>query len=379
MKQTITSLCLLVLPLVFISCDKNTGISPDIGKSPTVFIKANVKIEIGDVLYENVDAHINVNGYDVNNAIQWSKVYNYAGPSDNILEVQNGFHHYSLELVNKWGTYDIQSEIPAKAIWDGRADGPLPVTYVLTGSKNAKKLSSYVTSREINIQGTGIVYQPDFRVRYTYTGDHMQFIHYGTYNPQTLEFDETKTDAFTYEGEVVSKITTTLNGQLYSEDHYTYGIENKITETNYFNNGLVSTQTSKSNDNANSVTVDYVFSNGNSFSYNFDFLYKNIVSDKTTESGLLCNQGTYGYDKNINPFHHLGFMDFNLQNWSASNKLTENVDYKACSFPEIRPVAHDYTYDQDGYPVIKITSYKSADGDPNPTSPYHSKIEFFYE
>jgi hypothetical protein len=102
------------------------------------------------------------------------------------------------------------------------------------------------------------------------------------------------------------------------------------------------------------------------------------------QAGQICNTGTYKYDKNINPLRHLGYLDFDLQNWSANNKLTEDVHYKACGFPTLIPLKHDYTYDPDGYPVRKITTYKSGsfDGESNPdssTPPRHSKVEFYYE
>jgi len=128
----------------------------------TVSTKAYVKMDIGGILYENVDAHLRVKGYDGDNTLQWTKDYNFIGPDDNVLAVKSGFHHYSIELVDKWGTQDIQANIAAKDILDGRADGPLPVTYVLTGSKNPKKLMSYVTSRERDIVG---VYRPESTIK----------------------------------------------------------------------------------------------------------------------------------------------------------------------------------------------------------------------
>ena len=72
----------------------------------------------------------------------------------------------------------------------------------------------------------------------------------------------------------------------------------------------------------------------------------------------------------------LGYKDFSVQNWSVNNRLTDHVNYSACSFPTLIPVSYEYTYDQDGYPVAKVTSYKSGDGS---VSRYHSKQTFVYE
>jgi hypothetical protein len=340
-----------------------------------VLIKAAIKISVGGVLYENLDGQIRVSGYDINNTLQWSKDYDLTGPLDT-LEAQNGFHHYAIELVDKWGVNDNQTEISAKDIWNGRADGPLPVTYVLGGSIKAKRLLTSVTSTEVNGANDVKVYQPQSRESYSYNGDLLQYIHHETYNTQTLQFEETSLDAFSYSGKKVSKIVTTLNGQLYSESQYEYGVQNKIMQTLHFNNNLVWTVTFTNNNDSSKISVDYSLSNGNSFSYGFDVSYKNIISDKTVQSGQVCNQGSYMYDKNINPFRHLGYVDFNLQNWSTNNKLTEQVDYLACSFPSLIPLAYYYTYDKDGYPVKKITKYKSGS---NQNSLYHTSVDFTYD
>jgi len=237
-------------------------------------------------------------------------------------------------------------------------------------------LLSYVTSTEVDVPGTGKVYQPQSRESFSYDGEHIQYIHHETYNPQTLQFEETGRDVFSYDGKKVSKIVTTLNGNPYSEYRYEYGVENKIFETLHFSNDLMWTVTFTNNFDSSKVNVNYSLSNGNSFSYGFDVSYKNIVSDKTVQSGQICNQGSYLYDKNINPFRHLGYVDFNLQNWSASNKLTEHVEYLACSFPSLIPLAYYYTYDKDGYPVKKFTKYKSG---ANQNSAYHTSVDFYYE
>jgi len=347
-----------------------------------VLIKTNVKIEIGGVLYENVDAQIRVSGYDSYNGLQWTKDFNFTGPDDNVLAIQNGYHHYSIELLDKWGIHDIQSDIPAQAIWDSRVDGPLPTTYVLAGSKNAKKLSSYITSFEVDAPGGGTVFRLDSKVQYRYNNsEELENIRHQSYNSQTSQFEEASLDVFTHEGAFVSHITTYLLGKLYSDYDYQYGVENKVTLTMHYNNELVLTQSSATNQTNDHMNVSYSSSNGNAFKYEFDILLKNIVNDKTTQSSQLCNQGNYQYDKNINPFRHLGYADFNFQNWSANNKVTEDVHYLACGFPTLIPVSHSYTYDQEGYPLEKITTYKigSLDGDVPPQTTRQLKTQFYYQ
>lgn len=352
-----------------------------ISSSSTVLVKANVIIAVGGILYERLDATIRVKAYDSNYALKWTKDYNFVGPND-ILEVRNGYHHYSIELVNKWGINDIQSEISGKEIWEGRADGPAPVTYNLAGSKEAKKLTSYVYSMEDNIPGKGIVYQPNFRVLYTYNGDgRLTYTRNEYYNRETSEFIESSSESFIYEGGNVSKIIKSYQGQPTSEHQYQYGAENKIKEIYYSGGG--GTQTSFKTDYINNkVSVNYSFFNGVSFLFEFDVQYKNMVSDKGVRYGEICHEGNYTYDKNINPFKHLGYVNIYFENWSANNRLTEDVHYKACGFPVIIPVSHNYTYDEDGYPLHKITAYKSGSLDHMPIPrpfPHHNKIDFYYE
>ena len=360
---------------------KNFGVG-DTGSHSEVLIKTNVKIQIGDVLYENVDAQIRVSAYDSYNSLQWTKDFSFTGPDDNVLAIQNEYHHYSIELLDKWGIHDIQSDISAQAIWDGRADGPLPVTYVLAGSKNAKKLSSYITSSEVDTPGGGTVFRPESRVVYHYNAsDDLESINHQSYNSQTSQFEDTSLDVFTHEGAVVSHITTYLFGTLYSDYDYQYGVENKITLTMHYNNEMVLTQSSARNEANNHMIVSYSLSNGNAFKYEFDILLKNIVSDKTTQSSQICHNGNFQYDKYINPFRHLGYNDFDFQNFSANNKVTEDVHYLACGFPTLVPVSHSYTYDQDGYPLEKITTYKigSFDGNIPPATTRQQKIQFYYQ
>ena len=360
----------------------NFGVGGTNGNSD-VLIKTNVKIEIGDVLYENVDAQIRVSGYDSYNSLQWTKDFDFTGPDDNVLAIQDGYHHYSIELLDKWGIHDMQTDITAQAIWDGRADGPLPVTYVLAGSKNAKKLSSYITSSEVDAPGGGTVFRPESRVLYHYNAsDDLEHINHQSYNSQTSQFEETSLDVFTHQGAVVSHITTYLFGKLYSDYDYQYGVENKIAFTMHFNKEMVLTQSSAINEANDHMIVSYSLSNGNAFKYEFDILLKNIASDKTTQSSQHCHYGNFQYDKNINPFRHLGYNDFDFQNWSANNKVTEDVHYLACGFPTLIPVSHSYTYDQDGYPVEKITTYKIGSFDGGNTPPEttrQQKIQFYYK
>ena len=73
-------------------------------------------------------------------------------------------------------------------------------------------------------------------------------------------------------------------------------------------------------ENSQTVNVTYSFLNGNSFEYRYDYGNQNLVTDKTTKGGQLCSEGSYTFDNAINPFRHLGYVDFALTNLSINNK-----------------------------------------------------------
>lgn len=151
-----------------------------------------------------------------------------------------------------------------------------------------------------------------------------------------------------------------MNGKYFKELNYSYGVQDKITEINL--NSGVTTTLLITNDTDNNVRIAFTFSNGGAFLYEYETRHKNIVNDKTTKGSQLCNKGVYTFDKNINPFLHLGYLDVQFRKWTVNNKVTEHVDHLACAFPTLIPVSYEYTYDQDGYPIKQITSYRSGWG-----------------
>jgi hypothetical protein len=109
-----------------------------------------------------------------------------------------------------------------------------------------------------------------------------------------------------------------------------------------------------------SVAVTYTAANGNSFIYKFHLVNNNITAAKTTRGSQLCSQGTFAYDKNQNPFHALGYIDFYLINYSENNKVSESVQYLGCSFPDLVPESYEYEYNAAKYPLTSTTTYSTS-------------------
>jgi len=338
-------------------------------------INVNVELTVGDLVYNNVDATIRVRGLSEDDILQWEKTYPYVGPGLNELSVPSGFHHYDVRLDRKWGIEDSQSFSRAE-IWSGRANGPSAVTYVLGGAKAPRKLSVVIVSREEQSEGGGIVYAPDSRTRYVYASDGLlQFIHHDAYDASISQFEEVSLETFTRDDLGGLKVITTLDGIPNSEFQFTGSrIQSRMTLTS---NSIVTTLAVTTGNGT--VSADYRSSNGTGFLYSFDLEFGNNIRDKTTVGGVLCSHGDYTFDKNINPYSHLGFIDFYLQNWSVNNMLTASVDYLSCSFPTVIPISHSFTYDEEGYPVMNVTTYRSGILINDPAEKYHSKAEYFYE
>jgi hypothetical protein len=180
---------------------------------------------------------------------------------------------------------------------------------------------------------------------------------------------------FSYVDGQVDKIEGILTNSTspYIEYFYQYDDSRvtKISEKNY--SAGVNSEATFSYHSANVVSVDYQFSNGGSFKYEMTIDGNNILSDKTTRGTQLCSSGQYTYDQHPNPFNALGYVDYLLTNVSVNNKLTENVNYVSCAFPNLKPESFEYVYNDEGYPTEMTTTYVSDDD----VAPKSTK-RFFY-
>lgn len=333
----------------------------------TVPLKVVMKMKIGEILYENVEGSIKVKGFDVNNGEKWSTEFPFSGPLDNVLPIKNGFHHYTLEM-DKWGMTDSQT-ITAQELLESRADGQLPVTYVLVGSAPAKKIDYYV---EYQVTENNVL-QPQYKVEYQYSASgEVARTTFSNFSPKTLTFEMSQYSLFTWSGGSLIKLDTYLAGnQLTTEETYQYGGPEaplKITNKGY-GSGVTGEMT-LSSDDGDKVKAHYKFSNGGGFDYDFLYTLKNVISDKTARGAQLCQQATYTYDRNINPFKHLGYVDYVLRNYSINNTFTEDNHHLACSFPTLVAESHDYTYDNQGYPTLETTRYNGGK--------YIAQTQYFY-
>lgn len=236
------------------------------------------------------------------------------------------------------------------------------------------KLDYYIESFDLE----GVGFQPQMKVKYEYNdaGKISKYtVH--SYNAVPGSLEELRYFVFSYVNNRVNKIAgySAQASSPYVEYSYQYTGNDTVSKIEENNHAAgISSEANFSYDAANeSVKVAYTFSNGGSFEYEFFYEGENIISDKTTRGSQVCSNGQYTYDGHINPFRNLGYVDYMLNNLSTNNKLTEAVDYLACSFPTLIPESYAYEYDERGYPTLITTFYKSG------SSLTKAKKEFFYK
>jgi hypothetical protein len=223
------------------------------------------------------------------------------------------------------------------------------------------KLDYYIESFEI----PGAPSKPQTRVHYEYdnAGNLSRYTVY-TYNDTLAVFEPQRHFVFNYLDGKVDKIQAfpANSGTPNLKYQYQYLPDarvSKITENN-ISAGVNSEANFSYNETNDTIRVSYTYSNGGSFQYEVRYDHENVKSDKTTHGAELCSDGSYTYDQHSNPFKDLGYVDYLLINLSANNKLTENVNYVACAFPSLVPEAYEYEYNEDGYPSVATTYYKSS-------------------
>lgn len=258
---------------------------------------------------------------------------------------------------------------------------PLIALIVLVGcdseevTKSETRLDYYVESYEIPDLG----FTPELKVSYEYTSDgKLDKYTVSSYNPASAQQEVQRYFRFSYAAN--KRSVERIQGYLpssstpYVEYRYEYlanGSVAKIKETN--TSAGINSEATFTYNSDESVTVSYAYSNGGAFQYEFHYSNDNLVSDQTKRGAQLCSSGQYTYDQHKNPFKELGFVDYQLSNLSVNNKLTEQVNYVGCAFPELVPESYSYAYNAEGYPVTATTNYKSG------AALKRSKKEFFYK
>ena len=220
-------------------------------------------------------------------------------------------------------------------------------------------------------------FQPQNKTEYDYDlAGRLTRSTFFSFDPNSKTMVEQRHFLFSYVNGNVDKIEGFLTNSTspYIKHSYQYDEVRviKITENNY--SAGVDSEATFSYPSTSVINVSYQFSNGGSFDYEMIVEENNILKDKTTRGAQLCSNGEYTYDQHPSPFNALGYVDYLLTNVSVNNKLTEQINHLACSFPSLIPESYEYVYNSDGYPTEAVTTYASSDEN----APKSTK-RFFYK
>jgi hypothetical protein len=348
-----------------------TSFSFEVVNPQSMNVRVKVELKVGDITYLDVKTTIIVKGYDEQDNLKWTDALPYHSYQYNDLAVKAGYHHYSFE-VQHFGVY-VKQILNGDYLLEGSRQS-VPPTFVLSGTAEPKKLSHYINYRETTSGATYFV--PVTKVQYEYNNlgkvDRMTISNFAE---STHSFTEQRYFKFAYANGRVSKITAyeTSGNATYLEDTYEYSADGNVSAITEVNTAAgVNAHMNLTYEYTNRlVRAVYAFSNGRGFEYEMVLPNGNMISDKTTSGSELCSTGAYTYDTNINPFKHLGYVDFLLRNYSLYNKITEDVQYIGCAFPSLIPEQYVYEYDTTGYPTSYMTFYQGGT--------YKSKTDLFYK
>lgn len=152
------------------------------------------------------------------------------------------------------------------------------------------------------------------------------------------------------------------NGSVVSSTSFRYDARGKVTSIKQDAKG-----TSEVNATVNymqmhgsyMIQAHYKYSHTNTELYsNMTMTGGNMIKMEAATTNYSSELGLYQYDSNINPYGSLGWPDLLLSRQSKNNVIGQQKSYSG-SYPTADPYKFEYKYDDNGYPVELIKSFKS--------------------
>ncbi len=381
MNKTISfSRIIIALLVVLTSCSKEellttTDPTPPVkdtaaGTPPVVpgpvnrHITANLRaiVKVGAVRYDSIAAELQVTSWD-SSGNAFHNILRLA-PGRNAIQLAEKFPRHKFTM-KAWNT--------EKSVEMTREEVVAAGVIELETARAAKKLRS--ESSFILIQGTD---QQQSKTDYYYHDNgNLRKIDFYQKKPEVWELQLTWIDHFSYTGNKVKNIRRTNGaGQDAIQTSFSYhaaGFLEHIHQSG-FGNETYAYIAGPVNAENGEVTIDYLFSNGQAMTYNMTFRNGNKVEETATGSTGAGEGGEFTYDQNVNPYNQMNWPDLYLRNLSKNNRTLENKGYTG-SIPSVIPYRTVFTYDEDGYPVQMIKSYKNPI---NNDHLYDIKTLYFY-
>lgn len=313
---------------------------------PEYVVNVKAVIGIGSIVYDSIPATLFITSWDSNNVVHEKQVS--LKPGTNPIALNKSHLRYNFKLT-QWGITGQRAFTKAEV-----AEGSL---ITLGGSREARKLK--LEEKFLLAAGE---YRPDGKSVYSYNTDGtLNQIEFYQKRPQHADLKLYYTDRYHYISGKLEKISR------FDQDLKEVGV------TNFFfqEGGRISNMQEKIYDretgasvdyayeNGNgSIQINYLFSNGHAMEYNMTFKGGNKVQEEARTSTGGGEGGTFTYDFNINPFAHMNMPNMYLSNMSINNMTGQQKSYGG-NIPSTIPYKYEYRYDDEGYPVELIRSFKS--------------------
>ena len=352
---------ILFLTAAMLSCSKDSSVVDGPGNEPqpipgnggggqvpdsVYLVKVKAVLGIGSLIYDSVPARLKITSWDSAGMKNEKQVELTAGINE--IRLPKSHARYQLEL-SKWGISE-QFQFTKNEIHEGSV-------ITLGGTKNAKKLRR----EETYIFASGS-YQPNGTVDYNYQANgSLQSVVFFRKKPQQQDLQLFMTDHYVYLNDRVTRIDRK------DENNLDIG----FTSFGYDAQGRIVQMRQTSYDQQTDARLEYKYpagfaqikffyqyNNGNSMEYTVKVKGGNVVEDMARSSTGGGEGGSYDYDFGVNPYAHMNMPNIFLSNISKNNLVSQDKGYSG-SIPSGVPYKYEYTYDEDGYPVQLLTSYKS--------------------
>ena len=319
--------------------DKNDVPAPPPPPTGDFALKVKAAITVGDVVYDSIPATFTITSWDRSGLMHQRTIELAAGTQT--VYLPKAHTKYRIQLA----------------------------TYVLGGSKAAKKLSE-----EVGYQFKDGSYQLYNKMTYTYDNEG-RLKEIGNYfingEEPTPRLELYRVDRFLYNGNRVEKIESidkqTPGENVIEYSAFTWNGEGKIIGINYGEAGSTASCRMEYTSQGNSelVRVNFFEDNqDNGSRAELKFAGGNRVEEKTFIPNYLTATRRFTYDHNINPYVHIKWPQINLVHESKNNVLEEQPDFAAIS------LKCEYSYDADGY----VTEVRKSEVRSNGTTPVFKRV-----
>ncbi|KIC93972.1 hypothetical protein [Flavihumibacter solisilvae] len=320
------------------------GPAPD--NNPNFRIKLKTVISNGNVVYDSIASLLKITTWDERN--EWSSRELQLEPGTNDIILPKSALKFKFQ-VWKWGHTDEMTLL--------RQDLDSNTVYTIGGRRAAKRLKS-----ELVYTLVSGAYKAESKNEFIYgPNGKLNKIIYRLKRKDGTPYIA-NTEDFNYSGDrVESTVKSDEFGNFISFTTFQYDAQGKLVDIRQTDNSTGATRAAVSYqalDGSFMIQARYGFSTGMMLNSNMTMTGGNMVKLEAATANGNSETGLYQYDFNINPYANMGWPDLMFSRNSKNNLTGQQKTYHG-SFPTADPYSFEYKYDDFGYPLELIKSFKS--------------------